>query len=68
MNTHTFNTHALRSCMVAFFAAAMLLLISTTPGFGQPERVTSREALSAASFLTSGEISDDLDGTEDEYF
>lgn len=57
--------------MAAFAAAAMLLVISTTPGFGQKdqaERVTSREALSAATFMTSGEISDDLDGTEDEYF
>lgn len=68
MNTQTFNKHNMRSILVAVAAAAMLLVISITPSFGQVERVASRDALSAASFMTSGEISDDLEGNDDEYF
>ncbi|HVF46835.1 MAG TPA: hypothetical protein VNA17_04650, partial [Pyrinomonadaceae bacterium] len=70
MNTQTFNTLPMRSIVVAFAAAAMLLVISIRPSFGQKqqsERVTTLDALTAASFMTNGEISDELDGTDDEY-
>lgn len=49
-------------------AVAILLFVAITPSFGQADRVTSQAALAAAGFLTTGEVSDDLEGSDDEYF
>ena len=61
-----------RSFLV-FAAITILLFIAVTPGFGQKEgmevkRATSLEGLAETGFMTTAEVSDDLEGTEDEYF
>jgi len=60
--------------MRIFFVAAaalVLLFVSITPTFGQKEqaeRATTRDGLTETGFMTNPEVSDDLDGTDDEYF
>ncbi len=69
MNTQNVNG-ATRSFVTAA-ALAMLLLVLLTPAFGQKEqaeRATTRDGLAATGFMTGPEISDDLDGHDDEYF
>lgn len=69
MTNQTSNTKATYTLWIVL--VAVLLFASITPSFGQKgqvERATSRDGLAAAGFLTSGEISDDLDGNDDEYF
>ena len=71
MNTQTENTNTMRIFLVAAAAVVMLLLVSITPTFGQKEqaeRATTRDGLTETGFMTNPEISDDLDGTGDEYF
>ncbi|CAN5150164.1 hypothetical protein BH20ACI2_BH20ACI2_22840 [soil metagenome] len=72
MNNQTVNKNKTRFFLVGSAAVAMLLF-SITPGFGQKEdfeakRATSRDGLMDAGFMTKADVSDDLDGSEDEYF
>lgn len=71
MNTQTISTYGARSVLAASAGVAILLVFSTSQSFGQGEeveRVKSRDALAAAAFIQTGEISDDIDGDDDEYF
>jgi len=70
MNTQTVNTNTARFFLVAAAAVGMLLFLSITPSFGQNEakRATSRDGLMDTGYLTKADVSDDLDGSEDEYF
>jgi len=73
MNTQTLNTNTTRFFLVAAAAVGMLLFVSITLSFGQKEdfeakRATSREGLMDTGFMTKADVSDDLDGTDDEYF
>lgn len=71
MKTQNVETIHQRSFLVAAAVVGMLLFSFTTQGFGQKEqaeRATTRDGLSTAGFMTNPEISDDIDGTEDEYF
>ncbi len=71
MKTKNAKTITPRSFLIAAAMLGMLLFVSITPSFGQKEqaeRATTRDGLSATGFMTNPEVSDDLDGTEDEYF
>ncbi len=71
MKTQTVNTTKMRSILVAFVFVGLLLFVSTSPSYGQKEqaeRTTTRDGLKETGFMTNSEISDDLEGTEDEYF
>lgn len=71
MKTQTVNTNTTRFFLVAAAALGMLLFVSITPSFGQKEqaeRATSRDGLTETGFMTNPEVSDDMDGTDDEYF
>ncbi len=73
MKTQTVNTNITRSFLVAAAAVGMLLFISIAPTFGQKDdspvqRAKSREGTMETGYLTKADISDDLEGTEDEYF
>ncbi len=71
MKTQNVKTITPRSFLVAAAAVGMLLLVSITPSYGQKEqaeRATTRDGLTVTGFMTNPEVSDDLDGTEDEYF
>lgn len=60
-----------RSFLVATAVVGMILISLTTQSFGQKEQVertTSRDALAGTGFMTGPEVSDDLEGTDDEYF
>lgn len=70
MNPKNMNTIITRSFLLAA-AAVVLLFVSITPIFGQKEqaeRATTRDALTQTGFMTGPEVSDDLDGNDDEYF
>lgn len=72
MNTTGINTNTTR-LLIAASALAMVLMVSITSAFGQKtdfevKRATSRDGLMDTGFMTKAEVSDDLDGTEDEYF
>jgi hypothetical protein len=66
------NTNTTRLFLVAAAAVVvMLLFVSITPIFGQKdqaERATTRDGLTESGFMTNPQVSDDLDGTDDEYF
>ncbi len=64
MNTQTVKASPRRFIV----AASLLLFLSAVPVFSQDERATSRQGLAATGYMTSPEVSDDLDGTNDEYF
>lgn len=73
MNTKIANTKATRSVLITTAAVGMLLFSFTTQSFGQKEpveqkRATSRDGLTDTGFMTNPNLSDDLDGNEDEYF
>lgn len=71
MKTQNAKTITPRSFLVAAAVVGMLLLCLTTPSFGQKEqaeRATTRDGLTETGLMTNPEVSDDLDGTEDEYF
>lgn len=71
MKTQNAETINLRSFFVAVALVGMILISLTTQSFGQKEQVeraTTRDGLTEAGFMTSPEVSDDLEGTEDEYF
>ncbi len=68
-NLPTFDVRTLLS-----IAGAMLLLFASfTPSSGQgdgdgPPRATSRDGLAQFGFMTTADVSDDLEGNNDEYF
>jgi hypothetical protein len=73
MNTQTVNTSTTRTFLVAAAAVGMLLFSFTTQTFGQkepfePRRATTRDGLIDTGYMTNADLSDDLDGSEDEYF
>src|SRR5687767_13914634 len=71
MKTQNVETIHLRSFLVAAAVVGMLLLSFATQTFGQKEqaeRATTRDGLTGTGLMTNPEVSDDLDGTEDEYF
>lgn len=64
MNSHKKARTSSRLSVTGMFIAMILLLASTSVGFGQ-ERSKDRDNPTP---LTSNELSDDLDGSNDEYF
>lgn len=71
MKTQNAKTITTRSFLVAAATVGMLLFSFTTQSFGQKEqaeRATTRDGLTETGFMTNPEVSDDLDGTDDEYF
>ncbi len=73
MNTQIVNTNTTRFFLFAAAAVGMLLFVSITPSFGQKEefeakRALSRDGLIDTGYMTKADVSDDLDGSEDEYF
>lgn len=67
------NAEVERGLLFAAVAAALILVVFMTPSFGQKEdlevkRATSRDGLLAIGFMTKPELSDELDGNDDEYF
>lgn len=66
MNTYWINRITTRTFLKAAATVGSLLMLFTIPHFGQ--RATSRDDLATIGYLTKGEISDDLDGTDDECF
>jgi hypothetical protein len=72
MKTQTLNTITTRPILVAA-AVGMLLFSFATESFGQKEpvetqRATTRDGLADTGYMTKADVSDDLDGSEDEYF
>lgn len=63
MNTRSLSKNIKGILIKVITAVGLLLICFTMPHFGQ--RATSQ---AAASYLTSGKISDNFDGTDDEYF
>ena len=73
MRSQNAKTITPRSFLVAAALIGMLLFSFTTQSFGQKEefeakRATSREGLMDTGYMTKADVSDDLDGSEDEYF
>ncbi|HEX8264337.1 MAG TPA: hypothetical protein VF596_02860, partial [Pyrinomonadaceae bacterium] len=79
MKKKSTNTTAIRSFVLMTAALGMLLFISVTPSFGQGDppiktkdvetrRSETVEGLIDTGFMTTPDISDDLDGSDDEYF
>lgn len=71
MKTQNAKTITSRSFLVAAAAVGTLLFSLTTQSFGQKDqaqRATTRDGLTVTGFMTNPEVSDDLEGTEDEYF
>lgn len=73
MNAQTTNKLKMRSFVGAAAAVGLLLTFFTIQNFGQKdplnaERATSRDGLIVTGYMTSAELSDDIEGTDDEYF
>lgn len=72
MKKKSTNPTAIRSFALMTVALGMLLFISVTPSFGQKDFETKRsetvEGLIDTGFMTKPDVSDDLDGSDDEYF
>lgn len=73
MNTQSVNRITTRPFLKAAAAVGLLLIVCTIQNFGQKEvlearRATSRDGLMDTGYLTKGDMSDDLDGTDDEFF
>ena len=66
MNTKSVNKITPLPMLEAAAAVGLLLLFFTIQNFGQ--RATTRDGLMGTGYLTKADISDDLDGTDDEYF
>ncbi|MEQ1921677.1 MAG: hypothetical protein ABL952_04130 [Pyrinomonadaceae bacterium] len=60
------NTHLTRTLLKTAVAVGSLLILFTIPHFGQ--RAASQDGLMDSGYMTSGDISDDFAGTDDEYF
>ena len=73
MKTHHAKKITCRSFLYAAVVVGAVLLTFATQNFAQKEesevkRSTSRDGLADAGYMTKAEVSDDLEGTEDEYF
>ena len=73
MNIQNTKTITARSILLTAAAAGIFLFSCASQSFGQkepvePQRAATREALIDSGYLTNANLSDDLDGSEDEYF
>lgn len=71
MKTQNEKTVTPRALLIGAAVVGMILVSLTTLTFGQKEqaeRATTRDGLTVTGFMTSPEVSDDLEGTDDEYF
>ncbi len=72
MKKKSTNTTTIRSFALMTAALGMLLFISVTPSFGQEDSETKRAETYAvvmqSGFMVTPDVSDDLDGSDDEYF
>ncbi len=71
LTTRNLETVTLRTFLVAAAVVGMLLLSFTVQTFGQKEqaeRAATRDGLTGTGLMTNPEVSDDLEGTDDEYF
>ncbi len=72
MKKKSINTTTIRSFALITAALGMLFFVSVTPSFGQkdsePTRAESYAIAMQSDFMVTPDVSDDLDGSDDEYF